>query len=77
METFAEGLPLLQKYESSSKATSIVGSKADHELYPWVSMFQNPYLDSPGFQEPGTYTHGFSGTARHSQAQSGTDLSVL
>jgi len=44
-------------------------TKADHELYPrvWVpipavSMFQNPYLDSPGFQEPGTYTHGYSGT---------------
>src|SRR5882724_4191778 len=51
--------------------------------YPRVSMFQNPYLDSPGFQEPGTYTHGYSGTrylipagfqaqpgtARHSQEQ--------
>ena len=34
-------------------------------LYPWV--FRNQVPD----------THRFSGTARHSQAQSGTDLSVL
>jgi len=36
--------------------------------------FQEPGTYTTGYSEPGTWYRGFSGTARHSQAQSGTDL---